>query len=93
MTKIQATRKQLYVVESTPAISIDDDGYVRCGLSEKMEDNGDEEREDVQSQDNSDNDNSRKSYKTTSKAYSKTKVKIVFRDKLDISIHGLWLYY
>ena len=39
MTKIQATRKQLYVVESTPAISIDADGYVRCGLSEKMEDN------------------------------------------------------
>lgn len=39
MTKIQETRKQLYVVEKTPAISIDADGYVRCGLSEAMGDN------------------------------------------------------
>ena len=39
MTSIAHTRKQLYVVDKTPAISIDEDGYVRCGLSEKMGDN------------------------------------------------------
>ena len=39
MTDLRTTRKQLYVVDGTPAISIDKDGYVRCGLSEKMDDN------------------------------------------------------
>lgn len=39
MTDLRTTRKQLYVVDGAPAISIDQDGYVRCGLSEKMEDN------------------------------------------------------
>ena len=29
----------LKVIDGAPAISIDKDGYVRCGLSEKMEDN------------------------------------------------------
>jgi hypothetical protein len=39
MTDLRTTRKQLYVIDGAPAISIDKDGYVRCGLSEKMEDN------------------------------------------------------
>ena len=39
MTDLKTTRKQLYVVEGTPALSIDSDAYVRCGLSEKMDDN------------------------------------------------------
>lgn len=39
MTNIRETRKQLYVTDKTPALSIDPDGYVRCGLSEAMNEN------------------------------------------------------
>jgi hypothetical protein len=32
-------RKRLYVTDKTPALSVDEDGYVRCGLSSDMKDN------------------------------------------------------
>ena len=36
---IKYVRKRLYVTDKTPALSIDEDGYVRCGISSDMKDN------------------------------------------------------
>jgi len=36
---IQYVRKKLYVTDEVPALSVDPDLYVRCGLSQKMDDN------------------------------------------------------
>ena len=36
MTDLKTTRKQLHVVDKTPAISIDHDGFVRLGLTNDM---------------------------------------------------------
>jgi hypothetical protein len=38
--EIKYVRKRLYVTDTkTPALSIDDDGYVRCGVTQEMRDN------------------------------------------------------
>ena len=38
--RIKYVRKRLYVTDSqTPALSVDDDGYVRCGLTVDMRTN------------------------------------------------------
>ena len=34
--KIEYVRKRLYVTDKAPALSVDVDGYVRCGLSNDM---------------------------------------------------------
>ncbi len=39
MSDLRTTRKKLQVLDDTPALSIDEDGYVRCGLTEKMREN------------------------------------------------------
>tara|TARA_B100000768_G_scaffold52639_1_gene51168 strand:- start:23207 stop:23464 length:258 start_codon:yes stop_codon:yes gene_type:complete len=36
---LKYVRKEMYVTEKTPAIAVDEDGYVRCGLTAKMNDN------------------------------------------------------
>jgi len=36
--KITYVRKRLYVTDKAPALSVDFDGYVRCGLSSEMTD-------------------------------------------------------
>ena len=37
--EMKHVRKRLYVTDKAPALSIDSDGYVRCGLSGNMGDN------------------------------------------------------
>lgn len=39
MSDLRTTRKKLQVLDNTPALSIDEDGYVRVGLTEKMREN------------------------------------------------------
>ena len=34
--QIKYVRKRLYVTDKAPALSVDFDGYVRCGLSQEM---------------------------------------------------------
>lgn len=34
--EIKYVRKRLYVTDKAPALSVDFDGYVRCGLSQEM---------------------------------------------------------
>ena len=36
--QIKYVRKRLYVTEKAPALSVDSDGYVRCGISGDMSD-------------------------------------------------------
>jgi len=36
--EIKYVRKRLYVTDKAPALSVDFDGYVRCGLSQEMSD-------------------------------------------------------
>ena len=39
MPDLRTTRKKMQVLDDTPALTIDEDGYVRCGLTEKMREN------------------------------------------------------
>ena len=36
--EVKYVRKRLYVTDKAPALSVDFDGYVRCGLSNEMKD-------------------------------------------------------